>query len=67
MFLDSYKLYAGTENGDQDKKCQVPNGLGSLSATVQLLLYATYYGSTNWDDDDDDEQGKVQMSSTSNA
>ncbi|KAD2806032.1 hypothetical protein E3N88_39409 [Mikania micrantha] len=45
----------------------VPNGLGSLSATVQLLLYATYYGSTNWDDDDDDEQGKVQMSSRFNA
>ncbi|KAI3761358.1 hypothetical protein L1987_51772 [Smallanthus sonchifolius] len=41
----------------------VPNGLGSLSATLQLILYATYYGSTNWDDDD--EQGEVQMSSTS--
>ncbi|KAI3777601.1 hypothetical protein L1987_47401 [Smallanthus sonchifolius] len=42
----------------------VPNGLGSLSATLQLILYATYYGSTNWDDDD--EQGEVQMSSKSN-
>ncbi|KAK1422342.1 hypothetical protein QVD17_25389 [Tagetes erecta] len=40
----------------------VPNALGTVSAIVQLVLYATYYGSTNWDDDDD-EQGVVQMSS----
>ncbi|KAF5758569.1 putative SWEET sugar transporter [Helianthus annuus] len=44
----------------------VPNGLGSLSAIVQLILYATYYGTTNWDDDDD-EKYDLQMSSTSKA
>ncbi|XP_071712056.1 bidirectional sugar transporter SWEET5-like [Rutidosis leptorrhynchoides] len=42
----------------------VPNALGTLSAILQLILYATYYGSTNWDDDEQDE---VQMSSTSSA
>ncbi|KAL8250409.1 hypothetical protein R6Q59_034102 [Mikania micrantha] len=44
----------------------VPNVLGTLSSTVQLILYTTYYGSTNWDDNGD-EQGEVQMSSTSKA
>ncbi|PWA79819.1 nodulin MtN3 family protein [Artemisia annua] len=39
----------------------VPNGLGSISAIVQLVLYATYYSSTNWDDDD---RSEVQMSSS---
>ncbi|XP_009609064.1 bidirectional sugar transporter SWEET5-like [Nicotiana tabacum] len=29
----------------------VPNGLGALSGALQLILYATYYRSTNWDDD----------------
>ncbi|KAI3726957.1 hypothetical protein L1987_66764 [Smallanthus sonchifolius] len=43
----------------------VPNALGTLSAIVQLVLYATYYSTTNWDDDD--EQGELQMSSTSKA
>ncbi|KAM0060572.1 putative SWEET sugar transporter [Helianthus debilis subsp. tardiflorus] len=43
----------------------VPNGLGSLSATVQLILYANYYWTTRWDDDD--ENFEVQMSSTSKA
>ncbi|XP_076947536.1 bidirectional sugar transporter SWEET5-like [Bidens hawaiensis] len=38
----------------------VPNALGSISAIIQLVLYATYYGTTNWDDNDD--QGEVQMS-----
>ncbi|MCD7451232.1 Bidirectional sugar transporter sweet5 [Datura stramonium] len=28
----------------------VPNGLGVLSGAVQLILYAKYYKSTNWDD-----------------
>ncbi|XP_076908294.1 bidirectional sugar transporter SWEET5-like [Bidens hawaiensis] len=39
----------------------VPNALGTLSAVVQLTLYATYYGTTNWDEDDG-EKGEVQMS-----
>ncbi|KAK1433808.1 hypothetical protein QVD17_10725 [Tagetes erecta] len=43
----------------------VPNALGSLSAIVQLILYAAYYNSTNWDDDE--EQGAVRMSSISKA
>lgn len=29
----------------------VPNGLGSLSGLVQLVLYASYYKTTNWDED----------------
>ncbi|CAL1406471.1 unnamed protein product [Linum trigynum] len=33
----------------------IPNGLGSLSALVQLILYAIYYRTTNWDEDDDDQ------------
>ncbi|KAK9054520.1 hypothetical protein SSX86_025598 [Deinandra increscens subsp. villosa] len=40
----------------------VPNALGSVSSIIQLVLYATYYGTTNWDDDDD-EQSEVQMAS----
>ncbi|KAI7754082.1 hypothetical protein M8C21_009597 [Ambrosia artemisiifolia] len=44
----------------------IPNALGTLFAIVQLILYATYYGSTNWDDVDY-KQSEVQMPSTSNA
>ncbi|KAI4342546.1 hypothetical protein MLD38_027163 [Melastoma candidum] len=28
----------------------IPNGLGAISGLVQLILYATFYGSTNWDE-----------------
>ncbi|KAL4584945.1 hypothetical protein LXL04_009558 [Taraxacum kok-saghyz] len=38
----------------------VPNALGSISAIIQLVLYATYYSTTNWDDDDE-----IQMSGSS--
>ncbi|CAN0839565.1 Bidirectional sugar transporter SWEET5 [Linum grandiflorum] len=31
----------------------IPNGLGSLSAMVQLALYGIYYRTTKWDEDDD--------------
>ncbi|EOA14365.1 hypothetical protein CARUB_v10027550mg [Capsella rubella] len=34
----------------------IPNGLGSLSGIVQLILYVTYYKTTNWNDDEDDEK-----------
>ncbi|KAL0721276.1 hypothetical protein Bca4012_035875 [Brassica carinata] len=34
----------------------IPNGLGSISGIVQLILYATYYKTTNWNDEDDDKQ-----------
>ncbi|KAL9243156.1 hypothetical protein vseg_017080 [Gypsophila vaccaria] len=29
----------------------IPNGLGTLSGVIQLLLYALYYKSTNWSDE----------------
>ncbi|XP_022767443.1 bidirectional sugar transporter SWEET5 [Durio zibethinus] len=38
-----------------------PNGLGSLSGLVQLLLYAYFYRTTQWDEDDKPPQ-KVQLS-----
>lgn len=37
---------------------QIPNGLGSISGTIQLVLYVTYYKTTNWDDEDDDDKDK---------
>ncbi|KAI3499412.1 hypothetical protein L1887_35212 [Cichorium endivia] len=40
----------------------VPNALGSISSIIQLVLYATYYSTTNWDDDDE-----IQMSGSSKA
>ncbi|KAK4489048.1 hypothetical protein RD792_004842 [Penstemon davidsonii] len=42
----------------------VPNGLGALSGLVQLILYATYYRTTNWDDDNDNTQSKTQLETT---
>ncbi|KAE8694560.1 Bidirectional sugar transporter SWEET6a [Hibiscus syriacus] len=38
----------------------IPNGLGSLSGMIQLILYAWFY-KTNWDDDEKATQ-KVQLS-----
>jgi solute carrier family 50 protein (sugar transporter) len=35
-----------------DPYVMVPNGLGTLSGLVQLVLYATYYKTTNWDEDE---------------
>ncbi|KAG2293326.1 hypothetical protein Bca4012_005692 [Brassica carinata] len=34
----------------------IPNGLGSISGIVQLILYATYYKTTNWNGEDDDKE-----------
>ncbi|KAH0856473.1 hypothetical protein HID58_084734 [Brassica napus] len=34
----------------------IPNGLGSLSGLAQLILYATYYRTTNWNDEDGDKE-----------
>ncbi|XP_024969492.1 bidirectional sugar transporter SWEET5-like [Cynara cardunculus var. scolymus] len=42
----------------------VPNALGTISAIIQLVLYATYYSTTNWDED---EPSEVQMSASTNA
>ncbi|CAL9021551.1 unnamed protein product, partial [Prunus brigantina] len=39
----------------------VPNGLGSISGLVQLILYATYYKTTNWDEDDEIQKSEVQL------
>ncbi|CAL5327241.1 hypothetical protein CsSME_00006897 [Camellia sinensis var. sinensis] len=36
-----------------DPYIAIPNGLGTLSGAIQLILYATYYKTTNWDEDDD--------------
>lgn len=35
-----------------DPYVMVPNGLGTFSGAVQLILYATYYRTTNWDEED---------------
>ncbi|GAU19651.1 hypothetical protein TSUD_185670 [Trifolium subterraneum] len=29
----------------------IPNGLGTISGLIQLILYAVYYRTTRWDDD----------------
>ncbi|KFK28013.1 hypothetical protein AALP_AA8G460200 [Arabis alpina] len=34
----------------------IPNGLGTLSGITQLVLYATYYKTTNWNEDDEDKE-----------
>ncbi|KAK3018552.1 hypothetical protein RJ639_003909 [Escallonia herrerae] len=34
-----------------DPYIMIPNGLGALSGAIQLILYATYYRTTNWDND----------------
>ncbi|KAL0686247.1 hypothetical protein Bca4012_053095 [Brassica carinata] len=34
----------------------IPNVLGCLSGTIQLILYAVYYKTTNWKDDDEDNE-----------
>lgn len=39
----------------------IPNGLGALAGLTQLILYATYYSSTNWDEDEGPKE--VQLSS----
>ncbi|KAH0975536.1 hypothetical protein GBA52_017435 [Prunus armeniaca] len=42
----------------------IPNGLGAISGVIQLILYATFYRTTRWDDDDDEinSRSEVQMS-----
>ncbi|PON61101.1 SWEET sugar transporter [Parasponia andersonii] len=39
----------------------IPNGLGALSGLVQLILYATYYRTTQWDSDDRKSSSEVQL------
>ncbi|PIM97940.1 Multitransmembrane protein [Handroanthus impetiginosus] len=38
----------------------IPNGLGSLSALLQLVLYATYYKTTKWDEDGNQTEIELQ-------
>ncbi|KAL7161621.1 hypothetical protein ACSBR2_042149 [Camellia fascicularis] len=45
-----------------DPYITIPNGLGVLSGAIQLILYATYYKTTNWDDDGPLESSEVQLS-----
>ncbi|KAI6682926.1 hypothetical protein NL676_028839 [Syzygium grande] len=40
----------------------VPNGLGALSGLVQLILYATYYRTTNWDGPEGKPTSQVELS-----
>eukprot|EP00253_Pinus_taeda_P034335 PITA_34335 len=35
----------------------LPNGLGALLGTSQLILNGVYYGSTRWDEDEEKESG----------
>ena len=35
---------------------QIPNALGCISGTIQFILYALYYKTTNWSDDDEDKE-----------
>ncbi|XP_031278190.1 bidirectional sugar transporter SWEET5-like [Pistacia vera] len=42
----------------------IPNALGTLSGIVQLVLYAVFYRTTNWDDDDEEDRPpEVQLAS----
>jgi len=39
---------------------QVPNGLGTFSGVIQLVLYAVYYKSTDWNEPKKPNQGQGQ-------
>ncbi|KAM3232461.1 Bidirectional sugar transporter SWEET6a [Capsicum chinense] len=41
----------------------IPNGLGSLSGLVQLLLFAAFYSTTNWNED----EKEVELSESKKA
>ncbi|KAB2633377.1 bidirectional sugar transporter SWEET5-like [Pyrus ussuriensis x Pyrus communis] len=46
-----------------DANILIPNGLGTISGAVQLILYATFYRTTQWEDDDNDRpRSEVQVS-----
>uniref|UniRef100_A0A3Q7FT16 Bidirectional sugar transporter SWEET n=1 Tax=Solanum lycopersicum TaxID=4081 RepID=A0A3Q7FT16_SOLLC len=40
-----------------------PNGLGTLSGAIQLILYAKYYKTTNWDDEEKPNEVELQRNS----
>ncbi|KAL0307964.1 UNVERIFIED_CONTAM: Bidirectional sugar transporter SWEET5 [Sesamum angustifolium] len=39
----------------------VPNGLGTLSGLVQLVLFATYYRTTKWGDEEDTNKQEIEL------
>lgn len=45
---------------------KVPNGLGAISGLVQLILYAAYHKSTDWDEEPEKPAANVELSSTNN-
>ncbi|XP_038895910.1 bidirectional sugar transporter SWEET5-like, partial [Benincasa hispida] len=47
-----------------DPNVLIPNGLGALSGLIQLILYATYYRTTNWDSDDTSSSKKPEVQMT---
>ncbi|XP_044477725.1 bidirectional sugar transporter SWEET5-like [Mangifera indica] len=47
----------------RDTYVLIPNALGTLSGVVQLVMYAVYYKTTNWDEDDEEDiPQEVQLS-----
>ncbi|KAJ4712310.1 Bidirectional sugar transporter SWEET [Melia azedarach] len=44
----------------------IPNGLGTISGLVQLILYGVFYKTTNWDDNDEEynKGGKSEVQLT---
>ncbi|XP_022137300.1 bidirectional sugar transporter SWEET5, partial [Momordica charantia] len=44
-----------------DPNVLIPNSLGALSGLIQLILYATYYRTTKWEEDDIPRTSAVQM------
>ncbi|XP_055831476.1 bidirectional sugar transporter SWEET5-like [Solanum dulcamara] len=45
----------------------IPNGLGSLSGLVQLILFATFYRTTNWDEDEKEVELSISKSTKSDV
>ena len=45
----------------------IPNGLGSLSGLVQLILFAAFYRTTNWDEDEKEVEQSTSKSNKSDV
>lgn len=45
----------------------IPNGLGTLSGLVQLILFAAFYRTTNWDEDEKEVELSTSKSNKSDA
>ncbi|KAL1541508.1 bidirectional sugar transporter SWEET5-like [Salvia divinorum] len=44
-----------------DSYILIPNGLGTVSGLVQLMLFGYYYKTTNWDEDDSVQQSDLEL------